>query len=125
MDAMQVSIGALYRYLSFYGVYRLLEDGTKQFQEMQDDGWFPFVEALPSDFDALAKGYENKFDFHNKVSAVVERFDEKRVLDVAGKWWKNERFSAKRQLIEAGINVIPAGHAGRIHQLYQDTMARS
>lgn len=105
VDAMQLSIGALYRYLSFYSVYRLLETGTEQFEEMQGDGWFPFVETLPGDFSALTKAYDNKFDFDNKVSAVVERFDGKRIRGIVGKWWKNERFTAKRTLIEAGVNA--------------------
>lgn len=105
VDAMKISIGALYRYLSFYGVYRLLATGTKQFEEMQDDGWFPFVETLPSDFNALTKAYDNKFDFDNKISTVVEQFNEKRIRDIIGKWWKNEHFSAKRNLIEAGVHA--------------------
>ncbi len=101
----ELEIGGLYRRLWFYGVYELLESATKQFDEMQADGWFPFVETIPSEFDALTKAYANKFDFDNKINDIVEQFHEARIRDISDRWWKNERFADKKKLIWAGISA--------------------
>ena len=124
VDGIQTLIGDLYRYLSFFGVYQLLEVDTKRFDEMQSDGWFPFVETLPSDFKDIAKAYEDKFDFDNKINKVLSRFDEKRIREISDRWWRNEQFAAKRNLIEAGINAYlqdtPDGYVNCIKNLFSE-----
>lgn len=99
-DCIQILIGNLFRYLSFFGGDQLLETKTNQFDEMQDDGWFPFVETLPNESNAIASAYANNFNFSN----IVDKFDEKRIEEIAKRWCRNEQFAAKRVLIEAGIN---------------------
>ncbi|MCH8801167.1 MAG: hypothetical protein IH963_09685 [Chloroflexi bacterium] len=110
-DGIQTLIGDLYRYLSFFNVYRLLETENKQFHEMQQDGWFPFIEMLPDEFNSLARAYENKFDFENQVNKILDRFDEARIREITDRWWKNEQFATKRNIIEAGLNAYLQGTA--------------
>lgn len=47
IDAMQLELGALYRYLSFQYIYDLLESKV-HFDLMLKDGWFPFIEIIGS-----------------------------------------------------------------------------
>jgi len=104
VEKMQLSIGELRRYLSFYHVYKVLESET-QFEEMMKDGWFPFVEIFAGEYKKLSEAYQNKFDFENKVKTIVDSFDNKRINKITEKWWKNQIFSDKKSLIEAGVNA--------------------
>jgi len=104
VEKMMLSIGEIYRYLSFYHVYRVLESEA-QFEEMMKDGWFPFVEILTWEYKKLSEAYLNKFDFENRVKAITDGFNEKRIEKITGKWWKNQIFYDKKPLIMAGINA--------------------
>lgn len=104
IEKMELSIGELRRYLSFYHVYKVLESEA-QFEEMMKDGWFPFVEILAGEYKKLSEAYQNKFDFENKVKTIVDSFSEERIKKITEKWWKNQIFSDKKSLIEAGVNA--------------------
>ena len=62
VDRVQTLIGTLFRYLSFFDVYQLLETETQQFNEMQDDGWFPFVETLQALSFECAGDFERQYN---------------------------------------------------------------
>jgi len=81
---MELSIGELRRYLSFYHVYKVLETEA-QFDEMMKDGWFPFVEILAGEYKKLSEAYQNKFDFENKIKASVDSFGEERIKKITDK----------------------------------------
>ena len=104
IEKMQLSIGELRRYLSFYHVYKVLESEA-QVDEMMKDGWFPFVEILAGEYKKLSEVYQNKFDFENRVKSIVDSFGEERVKKITEKWWKNQIYSDKKSLIEAGVNA--------------------
>lgn len=104
IEKLYLSIGELRRYLSFYHVYKVLESES-QFDEMMKDGWFPFIEILAGEYKKLSEAYLNKFDFEKKIKTTVDSFNEERVKKITEKWWKNQIFSYKKSLIEAGINA--------------------
>ena len=104
VEKMELSIGGLRRYLSFYHVYKVLESEA-QFDEMMKDGWFPFVEILAGEYKKLSEAYQNKFDFENKIKTIIDSFDDERIKKITEKWWKNKVFSDKKSLIEAGVNA--------------------
>lgn len=101
---MEQSIGALYRYLAFYHVYKTLESNAR-FDEMKKDGWFPFVEILADDYKKLGQAYQDRFDFENKMQAIVNSFTKDRIEGIIKKWWGNKVFADKKVLIEAGVNA--------------------
>jgi hypothetical protein len=103
-ERMMRSIGDLYRYLSFYHVYSVLESGA-QFKEMMHDGWFPFIEILGNEYKKLDEAYRDKPNRERRIKAIVDEFSEDRINKITCKWWKNQAFSEKRDLIEAGINA--------------------
>ncbi|HLX13044.1 MAG TPA: hypothetical protein VKS81_09545 [Bacteroidota bacterium] len=96
-----LSIGELYRELSFYHLYKVLE-GEVNFNEIMKDGWFPFIEIL-DEFRDLIEAYKDRFDFDKKISRFVDKFDKNRISLVTNKWWQNPVFHDKKPLIEAGI----------------------
>lgn len=104
IDKMQLELGALYRYLQFQYVYKVLESAT-QFDEMVSDGWFPFVEIIGGDYQKICKFYQNKFDFDNNMKNLIDSFDQNRIERITKKWWKNKIFKDKQPLIEAGIKA--------------------
>lgn len=101
---MEFSIGDLHRYLSFYHVYKTLESGD-QFEEMVKDGWFPFIEILADEYRSLRDTYQNKFNFEERIGAIVDKINAERIAGITKKWWKNKIYEEKKQLIEAGINA--------------------
>jgi len=104
IEKMELSIGELRRYLTFYHVYKVLESDA-QFSEMVKDGWFPFVEILAGEYKKLSEVYQNKFDFENRIKNIVDSFGKERIEKITKKWWKNQIFTDKKSLIEAGINA--------------------
>lgn len=104
LEKMMISIGALYRHLSFYDIYSTLHSKV-QFEEMKKEGWFPFIEMLADDYNKLSEIYQNRFDFENRIMGIVNSYNETRIHDITEKWWKNQFFFEKKALIEAGVNA--------------------
>lgn len=104
IDKMQLELGALYRYLQFQYVYKVLESAT-QFDEMIRDGWFPFIEIIGEDYKKICDFYQNQFDFDNKMKKLIDSFDQNRIEKITKKWWKNNIFKDKQSLIDAGIKA--------------------
>jgi hypothetical protein len=104
IERMELSMGDLRRYLTFYHVYKVLESEA-QFGEMLKDGWFPFVEIIAGEYKALSEAYTDRLDFENRKKAIVDGFTEERIRKITDKWWKNQTFADKRTLIEAGVNA--------------------
>ena len=102
---MMISIGDLYRSLSFHHVYKTLESG-KQYEKMKKDGWFPFLEINADEYKELSEIYMSGFDFENKINGVVDKFTEDRIKIITEKWWENPIYFEKRALLEAGISAF-------------------
>lgn len=105
IEDMWLILGKLYRELFFQHIYRALKTGER-FEEMQKDGWFPFVQLLSWQYKALAEAYQDKFDFNNKIEKVVNSFDKETIEKIVDTWWKNQIFKDKKELIQAGINAF-------------------
>lgn len=117
-------IGDLYRYLSFQEVYDSLES-ENHFQEMVDDGWFPFVEILGKDYEKLATSYKNgKPASNHEVRILLDKFDESRIKGMTAKWWEKPPFQKKRAILQAGINAFlqgtESGYINCIKNLYME-----
>ncbi|MBI4287801.1 MAG: hypothetical protein HY671_05165 [Chloroflexi bacterium] len=108
---MGLAIGRLYRHLSFQYVYSTLQTEAL-FDEMLNDGWFPFVEIMAREYKDLSDAYQQKFDLENRVQKVIDRFDKARVESMTARWWRKDIFNEKRPLIEAGVNAYLDGGSG-------------
>lgn len=108
IDKMSLTLGELYRYLSFQHVYDNLKN-EPLFDEMLQDGWFPFIEIVAREYKDLSEAYESKFDFENRIGKMVNGFDKARIGKITSKWWGKQAFMNKQPLIEAGINAFLQG----------------
>ena len=111
VEKMMLSLGEIYRYLSFYHVYKVLES-NKQFEEMMKDGWFPFIEIIAEEYEKLSEMYKNKYDFENRIHVLVDSFTEERIKMITEKWWRNQIFKDKKTIIEAGISAYLQNTSG-------------
>ena len=105
IDKMYLEIGALYCRLMFERVYEDVE--TKpHFKEMVNDGWFPFIEIIGGEYQSIIDSYKDKFDFSNRIEKVVNKFERTRLEKIKTKWWKNQVFTDKKTILEAGIKAF-------------------
>ena len=107
-DEMALTLGKLHRYLLFQYVYEVLENEI-QFEEMIKDGWFPFIEIIGGEYKALSEAYQDKFDFENRIEKLVDSFNKARIEKITNKWWKNQVFIDKKNILQAGINAFLRG----------------
>lgn len=101
------SLGKLYRYLMFEQVYLNLFDESLT-DEMQKDGWFPYVEIVGPDYDSLVRAYKES-DRPVLVTPIIGRFDAERIERITSRWWVNAIFAKKRGVIDAGIKSFNQG----------------
>ena len=83
INRAMLTMGALYRYLSFYHVYKVLESGAL-FETMLRDGWFPFIETL-EEYKELSKGYQDKSTL-DRSKALIAKFNLTRINKITEKW---------------------------------------
>ncbi len=104
LDALSHELGVLYRYLAFQYVYKILES-KNQFEQLLEDGWFPFIELLGDEFKTISDVYQNPFDLENRIATIVNKFGATRLDLITKKWWNNPIFKEKQPILEAGIKA--------------------
>jgi hypothetical protein len=104
IEVIQKELGDLFRHLQFQHIFNVLENEGR-FQDLMNDGWFPFLEIIGEDYKDLRALYDNRFDFHNRLNAFIDRFHEARTKMISQKWWSHPLFADKRVLIEAGLDA--------------------
>lgn len=102
IESMRLDLGKLHRSLAFYDVYKTIES-KKMFGKMLKDGWFPFIEIVGAEYTNLYAAYETSFSRRDKIKAVTDKFDKKRINEITERWWDNPLYKAKKKLIKAGL----------------------
>jgi hypothetical protein len=104
LDAQELEriLARLFRYLAFIDVYKTVESGAA-FQEMLDDGWFPFVELLGGEFESLSRTYTRKLGVEAGAARTVAAFDDTRLAKITDRWWSNRLFNDKKEILLAGV----------------------
>ena len=124
ITSMQLALGQLYRSLTFEYVYQSLKS-KPHFEEMVNDGWFPFVNILGNEYKTLTDTYQNeKFAYDQKIKQLIESFDESQVTEITEKWWENHFFLEKQRLLQAGIDAFlqksDSGYINCVKTLYTE-----
>jgi hypothetical protein len=115
IERMQHILGGLYRRLLFYDLYKSLES-KPFFDNLLKDGWFPFIEIMGLDYDALITAYRENFDIDSKTKRLVGAFTEERLARITNKWWKNPVFNAKQPILNAALQAYAQDNdAGNIN----------
>lgn len=108
VDEMELDSGRLFRLLAFQHVYESLEN-EPQFEAMERDGWFPFIEIAGHEYKILLRCYEDKFDFESQIEQIIRSFDQNRIEKIVGRWWRKQVFQEKRDILQAGVNAFLRG----------------
>ena len=104
IEHLSRDLGNYYRYLSFQELYSILEN-KPLFEPTFADGWFPFIQLLGGDFEELAKCYEDTSNFPRNVETFLGKFNKDRIEAFTNRWWGNQIFERKRQILKAGIDA--------------------
>jgi len=67
---MELSLGHLYRYLSFEEAYVALGDPSL-FDKILKAGWFPFVEVIGNEFEKLMHAYRDDFNINEQEQELL------------------------------------------------------
>ena len=102
-DKMMLTLGSLYRNLSFQYLYNVLSS-KELVARLFKDGWFPFIEIIGNEYKKLAAAYENNFDIDNTANSIVEQFDKDRLDKILDRWKQNTVFADKLPLLESAIH---------------------
>lgn len=103
LDKMYLDFGSYFKKLVYHYLFKVISNSA-QFLEMQNDGWFPYLEILGTDYKKLSEAYENKFNVQEVNETLINSFDKARITRITSKWWSNPLYAEKRKLLEAGIN---------------------
>jgi hypothetical protein len=105
IDGMNRTLAILYRRLRFDDAYQSVRS-QPVFQRLLRDGWFPFVELLGSDYEALALAYEIDPPREHEIGVVLSAFTPERIARLVRRWSTKDPFTRKIPLIEAGVNAF-------------------
>lgn len=101
-DEILKELGFYYRRMSYLSTYLFLED-TDNFNEMINDGWFPFVSLIGDGLDKIQSYYVGKKKDKLTIECFVDSFDKEKIDGIISRWWGNEKFNNKKKIIEAGV----------------------
>lgn len=107
-EDVEHAVAHLYRLLRFQNIYETFDDSAF-FTRLVRAGWFPFVELIGGDFEALLKAFRHDFDIEAKERALVEKFDGTRVDRMADRWWRNDHFASRRKVLESALDAFKRG----------------
>lgn len=102
---LQTELGCAFRYLLFQAAYDSV-GVSDNFKSLITDGWFPFIELLPDDFDTLLSAYDEPQHKAEIIAHMISSFSEKRIAGITERWWANSMFLEKKALLNAGIKAF-------------------
>jgi hypothetical protein len=103
-DKLESTLGFCYKFLSFQEEYSVFQQ-RQPFDEMQADGWFPFIQLHGGKFKELLDCYRSAADERaGRLDRFLSSFDDAWLQDVATRWWSSQVFSDQRPVIQAGLD---------------------
>jgi len=110
VDAMERSLGRLYRGLTFRDLYEALES-EEVLSKLIAAGWFPFVETIGGEFETLLKAYKNDFNIDEETQRLVEKFDGKRIHAIGERWWREPLLADRKDILQRALEAFDRGDA--------------
>lgn len=104
VDAVNKTLGSLYRNLKYRHLYDALADEAV-FNKLVLAGWFPFVEIISTEFRELVGYFENDFNLQSVEDMVLSKFDEDRLERMISRWIIKPHFSTKGDIFRSAINA--------------------
>lgn len=105
LDAMERSIGNLYRLLSYEEAYAALGD-QKVFLQIVKSGWFPFIEIIGGEFEKLLAAYKANFNIDEEEQILLQKFDDTRIDEIRQRWSKRACLSNKLGILNPALEAF-------------------
>jgi len=105
VDAMERTLGRLYRRLAFQALYDAFESETG-LSKLVAAGWFPFIEIIGGEFEELLKAYGDDVNVEAETAKLLRRFDAPRIDGLAMRWWKGSLLSRRRDILEPALEAF-------------------
>lgn len=96
-------LGFCYKRLHYYSEYNFIENAD-YFNLMISDGWFPFIEIINNGLEFIKNYYKNNKKNYADIQLLINSFNVERINCMINRWWFNDIFKRKKQIITAGIN---------------------
>lgn len=104
LDEMARVLGSLYRNLRYRHLYDRIADKVV-FDRLVNAGWFPFVEIIGHEFDALASACEADFPLDEAEEKLLQTFDDERLDRMFKRWTARPHFKVKEKILVSAINA--------------------
>ena len=108
VDAMERSLGRLYRRLKFQALYDAFENEAG-LSKLIAAGWFPFIETIGGEFEELLKAYRDDFNVEEETEKLVRRFDATRIDRIATRWSEGLLLSRRKDILEPALEAFKRG----------------
>lgn len=108
VDAMERSLGRLYRRLRFQALYDAFESEAG-LSKLIAAGWFPFIETIGGEFEELLKAYRDDFNVEEETEKLVRRFDAPRIDRIATRWSEGSLLSRRKDILEPALEAFKRG----------------
>lgn len=79
------------------------------FEQMVQDGWFPFIRFTKSDLESLNQYYKFQRKHEFLIDSLLDSYNEERIREISNYWWGKKQYDAKKELIEAGLEAYLQG----------------
>jgi len=108
VDAIERSLGRLYRRLTFQALYDAFESEAG-LTKLIAAGWFPFIETLGGEFEELLRAYRDDFNVEEETEKLVRRFDAPRIDRIATRWSEGSLLSRHKDILEPALEAFKRG----------------
>lgn len=119
----QYELGHSYKSLLYKDNFTIIEHDPL-YNQMREDGWFPFIQILGEKFTELREIYEKSGDVEYFTNDFIESFSQESIMEFVNEWWKNPLFEEKKKILMAGIESYlqktEEGYISCIKNLYSE-----
>ena len=103
-----LDLGKCWKRLNYMSEY-LFMASEQHFESMVSDGWFPFVALRGEKFRTLMMYYKEGCKHQSQIDSVVESFDNLTIDNIIKRWWSNEHFATKSNMITDAVDAYESG----------------
>jgi len=121
LEQLKKDLAYYYKRLYFYDLYSFIEN-EKNFDDLTNDGWFPFIQLIGKKFDKIMQYYKEEKKYNFQIDKLISEFNKDKLESFTQYWWEKEAFKDKKEILESGINAFlqndKNGFIACIHTLY-------
>ena len=96
-------LGYFLKRLLYLKEYKFIEN-KGYYDQMIEDGWFPFVGLFGGGIDKLQAYYQDNKHHPHILEDMMNLFDRGRIERITDRWWHNQIFISKKTILLEGID---------------------